>query len=500
MKFLLRLFAALVCMAAFGAAATPLTTNASDIWWDPAESGWGLNVIHQGDTLFATLFVYAPSGQPRWYSASLVTGGDGPSHDRPMAFSGDLYESTGPAYTSPSFDPNAVRRRQVGTITFELSGITADVRYSVDGVSVSKRVRRAVMRAMGLTGTYVGYQNQPSTSPGGAINDEMTMTVNLSGSAFTMTTQGSASGSCNYSGTQFPNGQLSNITGTYSCADGRSGSFSMLDVDVTMAGFTSRFSGNRIQEPFFGRMGGARTSAAIRGDGWRTDLWWDPRQSGWGLNLIEQSDIVFATLFVYDAAGQPRWYSASLSYQGRGPAVDSTGVYSGDLYESTGPYFGTSFNPDAVTRRRVGTMSFDVYGSRTGFLDYSIDGFTVSRKVLDRFTFRTNDLSGAYVGHLAALANDRGVPTGAASFNISMSGGAATFAAQVGGTGCTFSGQNTYQAGQIYLVYGPFSCTNGRSGSFAFYDIDVSFSGFTASYDIDGYLVGRIEGVRTGRN
>jgi hypothetical protein len=350
---------------------------------------------------------------------------------------------------------------------------------------------------MGLTGTYSGYQTQPGSAPGGAVNDEVSITVNLSGGNFTMTTQGSASGPCNYGGTYTPNGQLGNVTGSYSCIDGRSGPFTMTDVDVTMAGFTSRFVGNRIQDPVYGRMGGARTSAAIRGDGWRTDLWWNRTQSGWGLNLIEEGDVLFATLFVYDSAGQPKWYSASLFYQGRGPAVDSTGVYAGDLYESTGPFFGTAFNPAAVSMRRVGSMSFDSYGNTTGFLDYSIDGFTATRKVLDRYTFRRNDLSGTYIGHLVPILDDRGVPTGSTVFNVSGSS-TIVFSTQSAAGNCTFSSPQNYQGGQLYLVGGTFSCTNGRSGSFSFNDVDVSLSGFTASYDIDGYVVGRMEGVRTG--
>ena len=77
-----------------------------------------------------------------------------------------------------------------------------------------------------------------------------------SGTGVTMTTQGSASGACTYSGTLVPNGQLANVTGSYSCADGRSGTFTMADVNVAQSGFTARFSGNRITSTAFGRMAG----------------------------------------------------------------------------------------------------------------------------------------------------------------------------------------------------------------------------------------------------
>lgn len=503
MKLIALAFAALVSLAAPFASATPLTYNASDLWWDPNESGWGLNVIHQGDTLFATLFVYGSDGQPTWYSASnLATSGDGASHDRPLVFTGALVESRGPAF-GPTFDPNAVTRRTVGTMTFEMLGAgTANLRYSVDGVTVSKAVQRFSFRAMDLSGDYAGYQSQPAAGGAPAVNDQVTIAIRQTGAAVTMTTVGSASGSCSYAGTLSANGQLANVAGSYTCADGRSGPFTLADVDVTAAGFTARFSGNRIGSGPYGRMGGARTGGGPgRGDGWRTDLWWVPAESGWGINLIEQGEILFATIFTYDAQGRAKWYSASsLAFVGRGPAVDSTGIYSGTVYESTGPYFGTAFNPAAVTRRAVGSMSFDVYGNRTGFVDLTINGQAISRKIVDRFTFRANSLAGTYTGYVHARLNSRNVPTGPTAITVTGNGNGVTITTQADGGNCTFTANDVVfsQYGQQLMPLGPFTCSNGTTGQFVFYDLEVTFSGFTASYTIDGYIVGNIGAVRSG--
>src|SRR5258706_8972208 len=98
----LRLFAALVaslalCLAAAPAWATSQQYDASDLWIKPDESGWGLNVFHQGNTLFTSLFVYGPDGRSRWYTGSNLSGDDGgPNHDRAPSYSGSLYESTVP--------------------------------------------------------------------------------------------------------------------------------------------------------------------------------------------------------------------------------------------------------------------------------------------------------------------------------------------------------------------------------------------------------------------
>src|SRR5437868_4297792 len=102
-----RFLAAVLAFLAMSAFATPQPRDATDLWIDPSESGWGLNVYHQGDTLFASLFVYGPDGQPKWYTASALTGG-------PTVYSGAIAEATGPWFGAASFDPGAVARRTLG--------------------------------------------------------------------------------------------------------------------------------------------------------------------------------------------------------------------------------------------------------------------------------------------------------------------------------------------------------------------------------------------------
>src|SRR5258707_9007695 len=92
----------------------------------------------------------------------------------------------------------------------------------------------------------------------------------------------------------------------------------MLDVDVPQAGFTSRFSSSRITDTAYGRLGATRSQFTnIHGLGQHTGLYFKPDESGWGLNLVEQGNTLFGTLFVYDTSGRPKWYSASgLVYNG----------------------------------------------------------------------------------------------------------------------------------------------------------------------------------------
>jgi hypothetical protein len=41
-----------------------------------------------------------------------------------------------------------------------------------------------------------------------------------------------------------------------------------------------------------------------------TDQWWNPAESGWGVNVVLQNNVAFLTFFVYDTAQNPVWYTA----------------------------------------------------------------------------------------------------------------------------------------------------------------------------------------------
>jgi len=116
-------------------------SNLQDLWWNPAESGWGVNITHQEDTLFATLFTYAPNGQPMWYV--MPDGEFTSSDDTSATYSGALYRTTGPAFNTEPWTP--INSAQVGTMSFRVTnGNSATMTYTVDGVTVVKQIQRQV--------------------------------------------------------------------------------------------------------------------------------------------------------------------------------------------------------------------------------------------------------------------------------------------------------------------------------------------------------------------
>jgi serine protease len=127
-----------------------LATNYQDLWYAaPAasESGWGINLAHQGDTIFATWFTYDVDGTPMWLSATLGKVGA-------RAYTGALIRTSGPAFNAVPFNPNAVTRSQAGTATITFAnGNAASFAYEVNDranvVLPTKAITRQVFRAPG---------------------------------------------------------------------------------------------------------------------------------------------------------------------------------------------------------------------------------------------------------------------------------------------------------------------------------------------------------------
>ena len=128
-----------------------------------------------------------------------------------------------------------------------------------------------------------------------------------------------------------------------------------------------------------------------------TDIWWTVggTESGWGVNFVQNEDVVFATFYVYDQSKQPTWYSSPMF-------VDASGtVYTGTLYETTGSWFGEPWNPADVVAVPVGTSMFTPTSATTGTLTYTVNnipGTPFVTKDIQRSMFRTIVLGGNYAG------------------------------------------------------------------------------------------------------
>ncbi|MEP7068677.1 MAG: hypothetical protein ABI789_05525, partial [Usitatibacter sp.] len=116
------------------------SSNYSDLWWhEPAnsESGWGVNVTHQGDILFATIFTYNANGKGLW----LVMPNGAKTGAR--SYSGPLYTTTGPPYSATPWDPALVGVNPVGAATFAFTDASrGTLVYNVNEVTIAKAITR----------------------------------------------------------------------------------------------------------------------------------------------------------------------------------------------------------------------------------------------------------------------------------------------------------------------------------------------------------------------
>jgi hypothetical protein len=248
----------------------PQTTSYQGLWWaSPAnsESGWGLNITHQGDILFMTWFTYDTDGRGMWL---VMSSGN---RTAPGTYSGALYRTSGPPFNRVPWT-GAVTVTQVGTATFTFSGAdNGTFAYTVDGISQTKAIMRQV------------YSSPVPT--------------------------------CLVGGT---------------------------------AGATPSYQ----------------------------DLWWASpanSESGWGLNITHQGDILFMTWFTYDTDGRGMWLVMSNGNR------TAAGTYSGALYRTSGPPFNRSPWTGAVTVTQVGTGTFTFSGASNGTFAYTVDGFSQTKAI-----------------------------------------------------------------------------------------------------------------------
>jgi hypothetical protein len=241
--------------------------NVQGLWWNsPAgsESGWGVNLTHQGDIIFATFFTYDTDGSGMWL---VMSNGAKIANN---TFQGALYRTTAPPFFSDPWNPLLVAYTQVGTATFTFSGVsTGTFAYTVNGVSKSKAITRLIF-----------------------------------------------------------------------------------DVPPTCVASTTTFSTNY------------------------SDLWWNPAQSGWGVNLQHQGEILFATWFTYDATGKGMWLV--MSNAGRiGP-----GIYSGTIYRTVGTPLLSTWIQSQHALTPVGTGTFTFSDFYTGTFAYTVDGIAQSKPIV----------------------------------------------------------------------------------------------------------------------
>src|ERR1700693_5807527 len=118
-----------------------------------------------------------------------------------------------------------------------------------------------------------------------------------------------------------------------------------------------------------------------------TDIWYNPSESGWGVNVVQSDTFMFLTFFIYGADSKPTWFTGQVTQ-------DSSNNFNGTLYSTTGTYYilpwgGFSGGP-------VGTVSFQPLGPYTAQLVYTVNGVGTVSKTIQRQPLTTITIGGDY--------------------------------------------------------------------------------------------------------
>ncbi len=228
----------------------------SGIWFNPNESGWGINFTQRGNNIFAAWYTYDSAGNAKWYvGPNCAVSGN--------SCSGTLYQVTGPVFFGADFDPSKRNVTAAGSLTVNFSGNdAATFAYNVGGIARTVAIQREPL----------------ATGPEPQIN--------------------------------------------------------------------------------------------------YTDLWFNDSEPGWGMAITQQASVIFAAWYVYDASGNPTWFVVPNC------AVDSTGNRcSGDVFRTTGPPLGTTFDSRQVKVFPAGGMVLNFNDPNNGQISYLNDSLFVTKRI-----------------------------------------------------------------------------------------------------------------------
>jgi hypothetical protein len=220
-----------------------------------------------------------------------------------------------------------------------------------------------------------------------------------------------------------------------------------------------------------------------------TDIWWDPAQSGWGVNFVQTDDFIFATTYIYDVDNTPTFITANLY-------LASNGNYVGDVIVTTGPYFAAAaYDTGLVTRQVAGTATFRPDGPATGNFSYRVFDKFVSKDI-QRQNLVASALDGSYVGALrmdvsGCLAAERNALTYryAEIEVVETAPGRLQIAVPIdSGLLCTFAGPLTQTGNINHMTDAAYVCNDVRSVTATLSELK------STSLGIEGRWLASIEG------
>jgi hypothetical protein len=187
------------------------------------------------------------------------------------------------------------------------------------------------------------------------------------------------------------------------------------------------------------------------------DWWWNDQQSGQGINIGQQNEILFVSWFTYDETGTGMWLTMTAELVGN--------VATGIWIRTTGPKLGTPFDPREVTVTDVGTGTLAFSSLHAASLAWTVNGKSGTLALTRTTWAATLPVSEIQVGrhHLRVTGCPGGAPLNLPIRSTYMVfGSAVTVIDDFRATGtkvCTMDG-TLVPSGSTLKVDGTFSCVN----------------------------------------
>ena len=192
-----------------------------------------------------------------------------------------------------------------------------------------------------------------------------------------------------------------------------------------------------------------------------SDIWFNPAEAGWGMNVVQSDAFLFLTFFIYGADSKPTWFTGQVT-------LDASNNFNGTLFATTGTYYILPWA--GFTGAAAGTASFQPLTPYTARLVYTVSGVGTVTKLIQRQTLTAIAIDGDYTGGLN-LAHSQCVNSGSGTLTVNFSinqplhnsGPVSIVMLRADGVNCTFTGPLT-QWGKLYqMSNATYTCNNGRN-------------------------------------
>ena len=206
-------------------------------------------------------------------------------------------------------------------------------------------------------------------------------------------------------------------------------------------------------------------AAPARADDY-SDIWWaGTAESGWGVNLIQIQDVIFATFFVHGPAPSKTANTGTSRHSTRTPERRIHGrPVPDDRHRHR-----RGLESCAATATKVGTATFTPADSTSGSLVYNVGAVVVSKSIV-RQTLTAIALGGQYYGTAVVVHSGCRTPanngTVLTDFDAlvaqNTSGGFQLDFTYAGNENCTFAGIYSQQ-GLLFRVPATYVCKTGTT-------------------------------------